>query len=444
MNQKPVFLCSCLLMCSVLAMGGGSLNGLSQLGGNTDVFQLSNGLKILFQFNDSSEITVCQIFIQGGKKAEPHGKEGLSYMTTRLTLEFPDRSTFQKMMEQATELNISGRMDYSQICIACLSDFFEETIALTSQILSKPLFSSIRIDSIKKMMIQVKEIEEDDPLVLAHQTVLDNYFSDTPYSYSVYGTETSLKAIRKRDVDKFYEDHFRADQMFLVVSSDLSPTKIQEILEAHFGGISPLSVKESIVPVAIRLPDERKHSIEKDTEQTLVMSAFPLPPMSPRNLILSYFLYYHIGHGANSELWPLRMEERLAYTVSTRLALFAEGGVLEAYLETDNEKQDVAASAMLEILTDFYEKGLTEEELASAKSYYKGAFLREIESKEGRTQKLGDFEALGLGIEFLDRIFQEIEATTLDELNSFIKTNLDPKKRLDVRVGPSGITTASR
>jgi len=178
-------------------------------------------------------------------------------------------------------------------------------------------------------------------------------------------------------------------------------------------------------------------TIDKDTQQTLVLAAYPIFEVNPRNYILSNVLYYLIGHGVNSKLWPLRVKEKLAYNVNTRLSLFAQGGVLEAYLETDNENTNVAMLAMHQILEDLHKNGLTEEELLTTKAYYKGAFLRQIETKENRTHALLYLEAIGLGHEFLELIFQEIDATTLEEINAFIKTHLDPQKRLDIVVGPA-------
>ena len=84
--------------------------------------------------------------------AEPQGKDGLAYMMTRLSLEIPDRTTLQKIMTQATQINMTSSMDYSVISIASLSEHFKSTINLFSKILLKPLFSSIRIDAVKKAL----------------------------------------------------------------------------------------------------------------------------------------------------------------------------------------------------------------------------------------------------------------------------------------------------
>jgi predicted Zn-dependent peptidase len=41
-----------------------------------------------------------------------------------------------------------------------------------------------------------------------------------------------------------------------------------------------------------------------------------------------------------------------------------------------------------------------------------------------------------------DQIFEKIDATSLEEINAFIKTSLDPERRLDLVVGPLGVTKA--
>lgn len=416
-----------------------NLNASQALAGRrTETLQLSNGLKVIYERNDASNITVCQILVFGGKKAEPPGKEGLSYMTARLTLEFPDFRTLQIMMDQATELNAAGRMDHSQIGIACLSENFGETIKQVSQIFLEPLFSSIRIDSAKKFMIRIKDLQDEEPLEIAGQSALDSFFAGTAYSGSAYGTEESLKAIKKKDIDTFYENFFRSDNMVVAVVSDLSRSEIQEVLEKYLLQVPPGPTKKIDADFSARIPGDRQLSIKKDTKQTLILAAYPLPGISRRNYIFSHFLYTLIGQGPNSLLWPLRLEKKLAYNVNTRLDLFSEGGVLEAYLETDNEKTEMARQAIQEVLSDLFERGMTEEELETTKSYYRGTLLRESESKADRAQAIIDLEALGLGHEFLGLIFDEIETVTLEEINGFIKTTLDPKKRLDIVVGPLG------
>lgn len=399
-------------------------------------FSLSNGLKVIYQYNPASELTVMQFLIRGGKMAEPHGKDGLANMMTRLSLEIPDRTTLQKIMTQATQINMTGSMDYSYLSMASLSEHFDGTINLLSKILLKPLFSSIRIDGVKKAMNRSREFREEDPLQLAHEKAMEVFYSGTAYSGSIYGQEDTLKSIKKRDVDNFYKIHFTAKNTAIFVSSDLDRGTIQKILEEHFKDIPEGLTIEDEGPLQALLPEEKSVFIEKKTQQNLVLFAYPLPKLTEDNYVLSNLLDSLIGKGVNSVLWPLRVKEKLAYNVSSRLSLYKEGGLFEVYLETDNEKLDAAREALQGILDNLIEEGVSEKAHKANIAYYKGSFLRHVETKRNRTLSLLFYEAMGLGYSFLDRIFLEVDKSTLEEMNAFIKDILSPDKRLEIIIGP--------
>lgn len=428
---------SILMGSLILLSSGDSLHSQMNLSENQRAshFPLSNGLKVIYQYNPASEVTVMQFLIRGGKMAEPQGKDGLANMMTRLSLEIPDRTTLQKIMTQATQINMTGNMDYSFLSMASLSEHFDGTIHLLSKILLKPLFSSIRIDGVKKAMNRSREFLEEDPLQLAHEKAMEVFYSGTAYSGSIYGQEDTLKSIKKRDVDNFYKIYFTAKNTAIFVSSDLDRGTVQKILEEHFKDIPEGLTIEDAEPLQALLPEAKSVFIEKETKQNLVLFAYPLPKLTEDNYVLSSLLDSLIGKGLNSVLWPLRVKEKLAYNVSSRLSLYKEGGLFEVYLETDNEKLDAAREALQRILDNLIEEGVSEKAHKANLVYYKGSFLRQIETKRNRTLSLLFYEAMGFGYSFLDRIFLEVDKSTLEEMNAFIKDILSPDKRLEIIIG---------
>ena len=437
MRTKKTVVLSFLINCLCLLSLGDSLPSQLDLSENQRAshFSLSNGLNVFYQYNPVSEVTVMLFLVRGGKMAEPQGKDGLAYMMTRLCLEIPDRTTLQKIMTQATQINMTSSMDYSFLSIASLSEHFDSTINLFSKILLKPLFSSIRIDGVKKAMNRSREFQQEDPIQLAHERALEVFYAGTAYSGSIYGQADTLKSIRKRDVDNFYEIHFTSNNTAIFVSSDLDKGTMQKILEEHFKDIPEGSVIEDLRPLQALLPEEKSIFIEKETQQNLLLFAYPLPKLTEDNYMLSNLLDSLIGKGVNSILWPLRVKEKLAYNVSSRLSLYKEGGLFEVYLETDKKKLDSAREALQGILDNLIEEGVSEKVHAANLSYYKGSFLRQIETKRDRTFSLLFCEAMGLGYSFLDRSFQEVEKTKLEEMNAFIKDVLSPNKRIEIIIG---------
>ena len=398
---------------------------------------LENGLTYIYQKDVSSAVTVVQVLIRAGKRDEPKGKEGLAYLTTRLAIAIPDQRKVQDLMDQATRLTMDSKSDYSFINISCLSENLDDSLETMTKIMRDPLFSGLKIDGIKKQMNRRRESAEDDSIQVAHDACFEIFFKDTPYGSSMFGTEESVKAIKKKDIENFYKSHFVARNMVVVCTSNLEEEEISKLVEKYFIKF-PASTLSEPEPLTINPPSEKSHSLERDTEQTLASYAFPLPRINARNLILAYMLENLLGKGFNSRLWPLRQKEKLAYLVNSRANQLKEGGFIEAYLETENSKKDLAMDALNKVLLELYEEGVSEKELQVTKTNSKANFLRNNETKNVRSITIAYFEALGVGYDFINRYFSEIDATSLEEFNAYIKEMLNPEKGISIAVGPKG------
>jgi predicted Zn-dependent peptidase len=396
---------------------------------------LKNGLTYIYQKDVSSAVTVVHVLITGGKRDEPKGKEGLAYLTTRLTIAIPDQRKVQNLMDQATRLTMDCKSDYTFINISCLSENLDESLETMTKIMQAPLFSGIKIDGFKKQMNRRRESVEDDSIQMAHDACFGIFFKDTPYGSSIFGTEDSVKAIKKKDIENFYKGHFVAENMIVVVTSDLEEEEISKLVDKYFKKFPQGTLSEP-VPLILNPPTEKSKGLERDTEQTFACYAFPLPSINSRNLILAYMLENLLGKGFNSRLWPLRQKEKLAYLVNSRANQLREGGFMEAYLETENSKKEKAMDALNKVLLNLFEYGVSEEELQVTKTNSKANFLRNNETKDIRSITIAYYEALGMGYDFINRYFSEIDATSLDEFNTYIKEVLNPEKGVSITVGP--------
>jgi predicted Zn-dependent peptidase len=182
---------------------------------------LENGITLIYEKDASSKITAVQIYIKGGKRAEPPEKSGLAYLTTRLTLEFPDQDKLRSIMNQATQIGFDCRNDYSYVAMICLSEKLEESLKIISQIMYKPLFSGLRINGVKKLMERMRDRKEDEPFNVAHQKFMETIFAETPYGHPPHGTKESLKATKKKDITGYFKTLYHGGNMVAVVSSDL-------------------------------------------------------------------------------------------------------------------------------------------------------------------------------------------------------------------------------
>ena len=396
---------------------------------------LDSGMPLIFQQDTSSRITVLQFSIAGGQFAEPMDKSGLSYLTTRLTLVLPDRTKTQTIMDNATQLLMTSKEDYSLVTIACLSENLEESWEVAGEIMLNPLISGIRIKNNKDQMERQINMLQDDSENIAHQTAVENLFPGTRYARAIYGNEKSIKSIKKKDIKEFFQNYFRPGNVTAVVCSDLKKETILGLLRKNFSDFPsgpPPSRPEYTAP-EIRT---RTQDIERATQQTLVGMAYRLPSLNSGNYICAHLLENVLGKGIGSKLWPLREEEKLAYHVNARSVYFREGGVLEVYLETDSEKKEDAEKELAAVMDTVFAKGIEKQEWESVLNFGRAAYLRANETKQQRVQTISFFEITGLDYTFFTEILNQMESYPLNKFNAFLKKVLNPENRTAFTIGP--------
>jgi len=396
---------------------------------------LDNGITYIFQKDDSSELTCIILLIRGGKSAEPAGKSGLAYLTTRLAVEVPDEGKIRDLMLQATRISVAALEDCTLISVQCLSENFEESLKIASKIIRDPLFSGLRIGAIVEIMGHQGKADLDSASNAGHAELMRAFFGPEGYGGSVWGTEESLKSIRKNDITQFYETYFKASNMVLSIASDLDESVVAGHVNKYLGRIETGARREAS-PGAVKVPAERQISREKEAKQSYLGLGFPLPGLSPRNYALACLTEDIIGGGIGSRLWALRFKERLAYEVNSSLYYPTGEGVFEAYIETSPEKLGAARSSLEGVFRDLAAVELTEEDLGISRNNTGASFLRANETKETRARTAALFEARGLGCEFLKSFLEEIRNVTVDEWNAFVRNIFNMDKSVEVVIGP--------
>jgi zinc protease len=396
---------------------------------------LENGLTVILERDESSANTILQILIKGGMRAEPPAKRGLAFLTTRLSIDIPDLEKAQQLISLATRASANAGGDYSLISIECLSANLEPSLKVLSKIFLDPVFSGIRVETTKEHMEHQSRLEEDDSVQLGHLTALRAFFAGSGYAGSMYGDKASLEVLKSKDVSELYKSEFVAPNIIMSFASDLPESTLLDLVGKYFSGL-PAGHMVALSPVAASEPERKSIPIERDTKQTFISLAYRLPGISRRNFALASVLESLLGKGQGSRLWTLRAELKLAYNVNCRATQMQEGGIIEAFLETDTAKKEMAREALRSVLAELYRNGTTEDELLFAKNSAKTDFVRDIETKAGKAGIAAFFEASGLGLESCGSLFSEIDALNLDEVNSFIRDILEPERALEVAIGP--------
>jgi zinc protease len=396
---------------------------------------LKNGLTWIYQEDASSAATCLFFVIGGGQIAEPAGRSGLAYLSTRLAVEVPDSDKVHELMTKSTRLSVVGEEDCSVIGIQCLSENLEDALRTVGGIMSDPLLSGLRIDANKENMRYQAKSALDDSVYAGHAAAMKAFFGPGGCGEICWGTEASLDALRKKDIAEFYKSHIVAANMVASVASDLDERTIARLLEKYFGSLKT-GVPVKAASPATKTPESREVAVIKEAAEAYLGLAFPIPGLTPRNFALAALVDDVLSGGIGSRLWQLRFRDRLAYNFNANVTQTSGQGLLEAYVETSPAKVPAARAALRRVLGELAARGLTAGELETAITDAEASFIRLNETKEVRARNSGLFEFRGLGCGFVRNFPAELRSVPLEEINAYLKTVLALDGAVEVVIGP--------
>ncbi|MFH2107516.1 MAG: pitrilysin family protein [Chrysiogenia bacterium] len=405
-----------------------------QLGPEPGAYALENGLSVILQKDDAAAITSVQLMVRGGDRDDPAGLSGLAYLTARLSLEIPDQSKLQQLMDFGSSFSLAVGGDYTLLTVRSLSRHLDATLAIISAIMVQPLFSDMRITAVKELMLHLQKREMDDPTSLMRLTLARTFFANSAYGAARFGSETSLAGIGKKDIQAFFRSHYLAGNMTAVVISDLDADIIKPILARHLGVI-PAGPRLPFTPAGLRRLQAQRLTLERQAAQAHVSLSVLLPEATADNFLMAALLETWLGKGIGSRLWSLRSRGDLAYGLNAELQPNREAMLLSVYLQTDNRRSPQALSELMQLMRTVQDAGSGEAELAAAKAYARADFWRENETRERRSATLAFLEGSGLSYRLAGAFSERLEKISLEEFNRALRTWLAPERWFVLLIG---------
>ncbi len=251
-------------------------------------------------------------------------------------------------------------------------------------------------------------MSEDDPTDVLWERFYENFFGDHELARPIAGTPASIQAATRDEVWDFYRRNYRPDTLVVAIAGRVDHAAALERLQQGLrtGG---WDLDATAAPVARRASAPttrvaRRHALEtleRPLEQTNLILATPGLISGDERRHAFGLLHHILGGGMSSRLfYEVRERRGLVYSVYSFAASHADAGVTGVSAACLPEKAAEAVRVIREELDRVAQDGVTEEELADAKTSAAGGGALALESMHSRMNRLARAE-LGLG-EFLD------------------------------------------
>ena len=357
---------------------------------------------------------------KGGSTQDLPGKEGTAKLLTNTLDEGAGEITSQdfqiRLQDNGMGYSFSAGYDSFSGGIKALRSDREDSFELLRLMLNEPRFDEAPVERMKASRLNSLRARQANQQYLTGKAVRETLFDGHPYGRPTDGTIETMGALNGDDLRDYMSRVFARDNLVVGIVGAISEEEACALLVKVFG-VLPAKAQLTEVP-EINIETGTKKHIEFDTPQTNIRIALPGIKREDDAFFAGYLANYVLGGGSfNSRLYEEVREKRgLAYGVYSYLGTYDHAGIVGAGSATRADRAQQTVDIILAEIERMATEGPTAEELEKAKKYISGSYaISNLDTSGKIASVLVAIQQANLGIDYIDRRAEYIDAVTLDD-----------------------------
>lgn len=406
------------------------------------------GIKAWLVEDHSIPFTALELRFRGGTSLDAPGKRGSINLMAGLLEEGSGDLRAQEYARSLENLAASFSYDAGRdslsISARFLSENRDEAMALLRQTIHEPRFDQDALDRVRAQVLAGLRSDLKDPNKIAGLAFAHMAYGDHPYGSAGNGTIESVTALSRQDIFAAHDAIFARDRLYVSAVGDITKSELGLLLDALLGDLPAAGAS---------LPDQAPVAIEGgisivdyDTPQSVALFGHVGIERDDPRFFAAFILNQILGGGSfDSRLMKEVREKRgLTYGVYSYLLPQDLAAVYMGQLASANSKMAEAVEVIQGEWQRLVNEGVSEKELADAKTYLTGAYPLRFDGNGRIASILVGMQMDDLPINYVQTRNDEINAVDLEEINRVAREILHPDQLHFVVVGrPEGLVSTN-
>lgn len=398
------------------------------------------GVTALLVEDHTNPIINVRFVFRGGSALDPNGMEGLANMVSGLLDEGAgqlDSQAFQQRLEElVVSLSFSASRDTFGGSLSTLTRTRDEAFSLLQLALSQPRFDEEPVQRIRSQILANLRHESEDPDAIAGKTLFRTLFDGHVYGRPKSGSPETVNAITSQALHTFVSERFARNNLVIGVVGDITANELATLLDETFGDLPAEASDWAIANVAPPATGSQV-VVRKNVPQSAILFAQKGPKRDDPDFYAAYVMNYVLGGGGfSSRLYSEVREKRgLAYSVYSYLTPYDYAALILGGSGTANARVTETLDVLRSEWKRLADNGVSEEELADAKTYLTGSYPLRFTASGRIAGMLTGIQLDNLGMDYFDKRNTYIDAVTLEDVNRVARQWLDPDDLTIVIVG---------
>ena len=404
------------------------------------------GIKAWLVEEHGIPFTALEIRFKGGTSLDPAGKRGAVNLMTALIEEGAgdlDAQGFATARDDlAARIGFDADADGLSVSAAFLTENRDAAAELLNLALTGARFDPDAVERVREQVLSNLRGDEKDPASIAWHLESARAFGAHPYGSDGSGSVDSVSALTRDDLLAAYKSAIARDRITVGAAGDITPEELGALLDKLFAGLP-----ETGAPLPGR--------VEMKAEGGITQQDFP----GPQSVVIftqggmrfdhpDYFaatlLNEILGGGRfNARLMREVREKRgLSYGIGTSLSSYDQAELMTGRFEASNENVAEAIRVIQDEWAKVAAEGVSDQELADAKTYMTGAYPLRFDGNDTIAAILVGMQDMGLSRDYPKTRNARVEAVTMADIRRVAASFLTPDKLHFTVVGsPPGVVS---
>ncbi|HMQ40475.1 MAG TPA: pitrilysin family protein [Paracoccus sp. (in: a-proteobacteria)] len=379
-----------------------------------------SGIKAWLVEDHSIPFTALNLAFRGGASLDAPGKRGAINLMTHTLEEGAGEMDATAFAAATEDLGARITFDVSDDALVVSSQLLTENrdqaAALIGAALSDPLFAEDAVARVKGQVMSLVRSEENDPNAIARTALAKSIWGAHPYGSSINGTVDTLTPLGPQDMVEAKNRVIARDRVIVGAAGDITPEELGLLIDEILSGL-PETGTVPLPDQASFSPDAATEVIDWDSPQTVVAFALPGPEMDDPDYFAAFVANRIFGGGGFSSrlMEEIREKRGLTYGVYTALVNGVYGPSWMGGMSSSNASVAEAVTLLRGELARMAD-GVSDKELADAKTYLTGEYPLRWDGNGKIAGILAGMQLIGLPIDYPEKRSAMIEAVTAEDV----------------------------
>lgn len=352
---------------------------------------LGNGLTLIGETSPSARSVALGFFVRTGSRDETPNVSGVSHFLEHMVFKGTPRRSADDVNKDFDRIGANYNAFTSEENTVFYAAVLPEYLPQAADILADILRPSLRSDDFdmeKNVIIEEIGMYEDRPTWSAYDHARKAYFGEHPLGNSILGTALSIQNMKRDEMHDYFNRRYVAPNVTVVAAGNYAWPDLLSLIEQMCGNWSSGPIgRDGIRPTR----GTRSFQVVKKDKvaQEHVILISPAPPAASPLRHAADTLAMILGDDSGSRLYWALVDPGLAESADVSFQDSEGNGSFFTSFSCDPAETEGNLAIVNKILDEVRTKGVTADELHTAKSKILSRVVRGSERPMGRMQAVG-------------------------------------------------------